>query len=135
MDAGAPELAGAVRAELGESGDVVFDCVANQQTLPEAIKIALKGGTVVVVGGARRPVTVDLFLVQEYQVRIQGATTYRREDFEEATRIAASDFDTSNFVTATFPLSRAKEAFSAISSGQEVKILVVAEPGGERGPQ
>ena len=44
-----------VRAELGESVDVVFDCVAHQATVEAAIKMALKGGTVVVVGGARRP--------------------------------------------------------------------------------
>jgi 2-desacetyl-2-hydroxyethyl bacteriochlorophyllide A dehydrogenase len=132
VDASTPDLASAVRSELGESGDVVFDCVANQQTLPEAIKIALKGGTVVVVGGARRPVMVDLPMVQEYQVRIQGAATYRREDFEEAARIiGGSDFDANNFVTATFPLARAEEAFSAIDSGQEVKILVVASGGEE----
>lgn len=130
VDANAPDLARAVREELGESGDVVFDCVANQQTLPEAIKIALKGGTVVVVGGARRPVTIDLPLVQEYQVRVQGATTYRREDFEDAARIIGlRDFDANNFVTATFPLSQAKDAFSAIESGQEVKILVLADSG------
>jgi len=131
VDAGTAELAGAVRAELGESGDVVFDCVANQQTLPEAIKVALKGGTVVVVGGARRPVTIDLPVVQEYQVRIQGATTYRRQDFDDATTIIASgEFDPGRFVTATFPLPRADEAFNAINSGEEVKILVVADPDG-----
>jgi hypothetical protein len=128
VDAGLPDLAGAVRSELGESGDVVFDCVANQQTVPEAIKIALKGGTVVVVGGARKPVTIDLPMVQEFQVRLQGATTYRREDFEDAARIiGGGDFDAGSFITATFPLPRAKEAFAAINSGQEVKILVVAE--------
>jgi 2-desacetyl-2-hydroxyethyl bacteriochlorophyllide A dehydrogenase len=132
VDAGTQDVAGAVRAALGESGDVVFDCVANQQTVPEAIKIALKGGTVVVVGGARKPVTIDLPMVQEYQVRIQGATTYRREDFRLATEIIAHpDFDAGRFITATFPLPRAKEAFAAIASGQEVKILVAADRDGK----
>ena len=131
VDANVPDLAQALRGELGESGDVVFDCVANQQTLPEAIKVAIKGGTVVVVGGARRPVTIDLPVVQEYQVRIQGAATYRWEDFEDAAAIIAGrDFDANRFVTATFPLPRAEEAFAAINSGQEVKILVVADPDG-----
>jgi len=129
VDAGGDDLAGAVRAALGESADVVFDCVATQQTLSAAIKIALKGGTVVVVGGARRAVTIDLPVVQEYQVRIQGATTYRREDFQDAMEIIARpDFDANRFVTATFPLPRAREAFDAINSGKEVKILVVADP-------
>ncbi len=122
VDAGVENLAGAVRDELGESADAVFDCVANQQTLPQAVKMALKGGTVVVLGGARRPVTVDLPVIQEFQVRIQGAATYRGEDFRDAMEmIARPDFDARRFVTATFPLPRAKEAFNAINSGQEVE--------------
>ena len=45
-------------AMTGESGDVVYGCVANQHTLPQAVKIALIGA-VVVLGGARRPATID----------------------------------------------------------------------------
>ena len=67
VDAGASDLAAAVRGELGESADVVFDCVAHEDTLAEAVKMAIKGGTVVVMGGARVPVTVDLPVIQEYQ--------------------------------------------------------------------
>jgi len=131
VDDGVADLAATVRGELGESADVVFDCVAIEQTLREAVKMALKGGTVVVVGGARRPVTIDLPVVQEYQVRIQGATTYRREDFEQAAAIIArDDFDAHRFVTARFALPRAAEAFDAINSGREVKILVIADPDG-----
>jgi 2-desacetyl-2-hydroxyethyl bacteriochlorophyllide A dehydrogenase len=129
VDASVDDLAGAVRAELGESVDVVFDCVAHQGTIAEAVKMAVKGGTVVVVGGARKPVTIDLPVIQEYQVRLQGAATYRWEDFDAATEIiAADDFDAGRFITATFPLSQAAQAFAAINSGNEVKILVVAEP-------
>ncbi len=129
-DAGVDDLAGVVRAELGESADVVFDCVANQATLGEAIKMAIKGGTVVVLGGPRKWASVDLPVIQEFQIRLQGAATYRWEDFDAAIDIIASDtFDANRFITATFPLPKAAEAFAAISSGGEVKILVVADPG------
>ena len=128
VDAGSEDLAGLVRAELGESADVVFDCVANQATLGEAIKMAIKGGTVVVLGGPRKFATVDLPVIQEYQIRVQGAATYRWEDFDEAIEIIGSDdFDADRFVTASFPLPRAAEAFAAIAAGGEVKILVVAD--------
>ena len=73
VDAQADDLARVVRGELGESADVVFDCVANQATVEPAIKMAVKGGTVLVVGGAPRPVIVDLPVLQEYQVRLQGS--------------------------------------------------------------
>jgi 2-desacetyl-2-hydroxyethyl bacteriochlorophyllide A dehydrogenase len=131
VDAGADDLARAVRGELGESADIVFDCVANQATVESAIKMAVKGGTVVVVGGARKPVTIDLPVVQEYQVRLQGSATYRWEDFDRAIDILASgSLDADRFITATFPLADAAKAFAAITSGNEVKILVVADRGG-----
>jgi threonine dehydrogenase-like Zn-dependent dehydrogenase len=130
VDAGVEDLAEVVRAELGESADVVFDCVANQATLGEAIKMAIKGGTVVVLGGPRRLATVDLPVIQEFQIRIQGAATYRWEDFEDAIDIIGrDDFDADPFITATFPLRRAADAFAAITAGGEVKILVVADRG------
>jgi 2-desacetyl-2-hydroxyethyl bacteriochlorophyllide A dehydrogenase len=128
VDARVDDLAAAVRAELGESVDVVFDCVAHQSTLDAAVKMAIKGGTVVVVGGARVPVTVDLPVVQEYQIRLQGAATYRGEDFDDAMAIIGNGtFDAGRFITATFPLPEAAAAFAAIGSGREVKILVVAD--------
>ena len=131
VDAGADDLARVVRDELGESADIVFDCVANQTTVESAVKMAVKGGTVVVVGGARKAVTIDLPVVQEYQVRLQGSATYRREDFDQAIDVIASGaLDAVRFITATFPLPDAAQAFAAITSGNEVKILVVADRGG-----
>lgn len=128
VDAARSDLAEAVRAELGESADVVFDCVSTQPTVQAAIQMVLKGGTVVVVGGARKPITIDLPVVQEYQVRLQGAITYRAEDFRTAIGLIASGaVDATDFITATFPLSRAADAFAAMGSGAEVKILVTAE--------
>ena len=130
VDAGDEDLAGVVRAELGESADVVFDCVSYEATIREAIKMAIKGGTVVVLGGPRKFATVDLPVIQEYQIRVQGAATYRWEDFDDAIEIiGGNDFDAERFITATFPLPRAAEAFAAIAAGGEVKILVVADRG------
>jgi 2-desacetyl-2-hydroxyethyl bacteriochlorophyllide A dehydrogenase len=132
VDAVRNDLAEAVRAELGESADVVFDCVSNQATVQAGIEMVLKGGTVVLVGGARKSITIDLPVVQEYQVRLQGAITYRAEDFQDAIGLIASGVvDPTDFITATFPLSRAAEAFAAMGSGAEVKILVTGEDYGD----
>ncbi len=54
--AGVEDLAHAMRAETGESGDGVYGCVANQHTLLQAVKIALKGDGCRI---GRRPETCD----------------------------------------------------------------------------
>jgi 2-desacetyl-2-hydroxyethyl bacteriochlorophyllide A dehydrogenase len=128
VDATTEDLAGAVRHELRESADVVFDCVSHQSTFETAIKLAVKGGTVGSVGGPRKVVTLDLPVLQEYQIRLQGCATYTAQDFATATRILESGaFDAEGMITATFPLTKAAEAFSAINTGRETKILVLAE--------
>src|ERR1035441_3640267 len=120
LDASTPDVAGQVRKVLGGSADIVFDCVAIQSSIDQAIAIADKGGTVMVVGVPARDVTVPLPLVQDHQIRIQGSATYlpRRGPVK-----------TADFVTATRPLDQVAEAFELASSGLHVKVLVTV---GER---
>jgi 2-desacetyl-2-hydroxyethyl bacteriochlorophyllide A dehydrogenase len=128
FDATDPGVVAAVRASLGTSADIVFDCVAVQATMDQAIAMAIKGGTVVVVGVPSRPVTVPLPEIQDLQIRIQGSATYVRSDIETAIgMLAAHAVPADRIVTAAYPLSRAGEAFAAASDGSNVKVIVRAE--------
>jgi 2-desacetyl-2-hydroxyethyl bacteriochlorophyllide A dehydrogenase len=130
IDAGAPDVAGQVRKALGGSADIVFDCVSIQSSMDQAIAIADKGGTVVVVGVPARDVTVPLPIVQDHQIRIQGSATYLPEDYRESMDLLGRGaVRTADFVTATRPLAQVAEAFELASSGDHVKVLVTV---GER---
>jgi threonine dehydrogenase-like Zn-dependent dehydrogenase len=130
IDASTPDVAGQVRKVLGGSADIVFDCVAIQSSIDQAIAIADKGGTVMVVGVPARDVTVPLPLVQDHQIRIQGSATYLPEDYQESTDLLRRGaVKTADFVTATRPLDQVAEAFELASSGHHVKVLVTV---GER---
>ena len=130
VDARGPDVTGEVRGVLGGSADVVFDCVAIQSSLDQAIAIADKGGTVVVVGVPAAAVTVPLPIIQDHQIRIQGSATYLPEDYSEsAGLLRAGTVRKADFVTATRPLEAVAEAFELASSGQHVKVLVTV---GER---
>ncbi|MBF4567700.1 alcohol dehydrogenase catalytic domain-containing protein [Plantibacter sp. VKM Ac-2880] len=119
----------AIRAELGESADVVFDCVSVQSTVDQAVALAMKAGTVVIVGVPARPVTVPLPEIQDRQVRVQGSATYLAEDFETAARIiAAGEVRAADFITARYPLADVAEAFAAAIDGANVKVVVTREP-------
>jgi len=130
IDAGTAGVTGQVRKALGGSADVVFDCVAVQSSMDQAIAMADKGGTVVVVGVPAREVTVPLPIVQDHQIRIQGSATYLPEDYQEsAGLLGRGAVRAADFVTATRPLAQVAEAFELASSGHHVKVLVTV---GER---
>ncbi|GAA0455619.1 alcohol dehydrogenase [Paractinoplanes deccanensis] len=126
VDATAADAADQVRAALGESADVVFDCVASQSTTSQALAMAAKGGTVVVVGVPAAGVSIPLPLVQDSQLRIQGSATYLPADFAEAIRLLVTgQVDVSRLVTATHPLADAASAFDDAASGSHLKVLLV----------
>jgi len=130
IDARTPDVAGQVRRARGGSADIVFDCVAVQSSMDQAIAIADKGGTVVVVGVPAGEVTVPLPIVQDHQIRIQGSATYLSEDYGESVDLLRRGaVKTADFVTATRPLAQVAEAFELASSGSHVKVLVTV---GER---
>ena len=130
IDARGPDVTGEVRGVLGGSADIVFDCVAIQSSLDQAIAMADKGGTVVVVGVPAAAVTVPLPIIQDHQIRIQGSATYLPVDYaESASLLSQGTVRKADFVTATRPLEAVAEAFELASSGQHVKVLVTV---GER---
>jgi threonine dehydrogenase-like Zn-dependent dehydrogenase len=125
IDARTPDVTGQVRKALGGSADIVFDCVAVQSSTDQAIAIADKGGTVVVVGVPASAVTVPLPIVQDHQIRIQGSATYLPEDYREsAGLLGQGTVRAADFVTATRPLAQVAEAFEIAASGNHVKVLV-----------
>jgi len=125
IDAAAPDAVQQARNALGESADVVFDCVGVQSTTDQGIAMALKGGTVVVVGVPATPVTVPLPEIQDCQVRLQGSATYTSDDYAVAmSMIAAGAVGPANMITMVVPLEEVEQAFTAASSGEHVKVLV-----------
>ena len=127
IDASTADVAGQVRRVLGGSADVVFDCVSVQSSVDQAIAIADKGGTVMVVGVPAREVTVPLPVVQDHQIRIQGSATYLPEDYQESVGLLGrGDVRAADFVTATRPLDHVAEAFELAWSGNHVKVLITA---------
>jgi 2-desacetyl-2-hydroxyethyl bacteriochlorophyllide A dehydrogenase len=130
VDAGRADAVEAVREALGESADVVFDCVAVQHTVDQAIAMALNGGTVVILGIPTGDVTVPLALIQDQQVRIQGSATYLPQDYLEAIEILATGrVRPQDLITAVYPLERVSEAFAAAASGENIKVILTPADG------
>lgn len=127
FDAARDDVVEAIRADLGESADVVFDCVSVQATMDQSVALASKGGTIVVVGVAAAPVTVPLPQIQDHQMRIQGSATYLAEDYRQAMDIISSgEVQAGELVTSQYSLEEAADAFADSSGGEEVKVVLLA---------
>lgn len=125
VDAGSGDVPALIRAELGESADVVFDCVSSQTTVDQAVRSVFKGGTVIIVGVPAAPATVALPQVQNWQVRVQGSATYVSADFRSAADLIRSRVvRPEDVVTAVYELNDVAAAFAAAAGGLDVKVVV-----------
>ena len=125
FDASSSTLPSDVRAGIGESVDIVFDCVAIQHTISQAIEMADKAGTVMVVGVPATDVSIPLPIIQDHQIRIQGSATYLPVDFEDSIKIiGAKGFNALDFVTAVFPKEESQRAFDTAIAGDQIKVLI-----------
>jgi 2-desacetyl-2-hydroxyethyl bacteriochlorophyllide A dehydrogenase len=128
VDAMAGDVVRQVREALGQSADVVFDCVAIQSSVHQAIAMADKGGTVVVVGVPAAEVTIPLPIIQDHQIRIQGSATYLSADYTDSIALLQSGaVKADDFITATRPLEQVAEAFDLSTSGHHIKVLVTLD--------
>ncbi len=132
VDAATDDAALQARVALGESADVVFDCVAVESTVRQAVVMAGKGGTIVVVGLTPDHVMVPHAVVQDRPIRIQGSATYLPEDYADAIDLlVAGKVPVDRIVTAVRPVSEVADAFQDAMSSRHVKVLVAVD----RAPQ
>ncbi|MFF3373914.1 zinc-binding dehydrogenase [Streptomyces sp. NPDC002680] len=126
LPADAADLTAQADAALGGPADVVFDCVAREQSMAQAIDLVAKGGQIIVVGvGAPGTTPIRLDLVQDREIRIEGTLMYTADDYRTAMSLITSGaVNTDDIVTATFPLEEAGKAFAASLDPEQVKVLV-----------
>jgi 2-desacetyl-2-hydroxyethyl bacteriochlorophyllide A dehydrogenase len=125
VDPRAPDAVERIRSAMPPRPDVVFDCVANQSSIDQAIALAVKGGTIVVVGVPHAPVQLALPLVQDRELRLQGTAMYVAQDVRRAIElIQDGTVDPLQLVTASFALQDSERAFAAAQTGENIKVHI-----------
>ena len=105
--------------------DVVFDAAAHPSVAAQLTRVAVPGGTVVLVGVHGEPVPVDLRAVTFGELTVVGTRVYSRADIRVATAMVASGrFDPEPFLTRTVPLDEAPRAIEDLRRGVGLKVLV-----------
>lgn len=119
------DVEGRARALLGGPADVVFDCVASEESLDHAVRMLRRAGTLLVVGVPARPALLPLPLVQDWELRIQGCAAYTRADIQAALDIAAAGgLPAGELTSATYPLTEVADAFALAAQPSAGKVFV-----------
>jgi threonine dehydrogenase-like Zn-dependent dehydrogenase len=72
VSAAMPDCLRQVRSHLGESADIVVDCVAATSTVAAVITLVERGGAVTIVGVPSAPTRIDLPAIQEHPDQTAG---------------------------------------------------------------
>ncbi|MGW6132260.1 zinc-dependent alcohol dehydrogenase [Cellulomonas sp. NPDC055163] len=123
--ASSPDADEQVVTALGAQADVVFDCVANERSLAQGVGLLRRAGTLLVVGVPPRPAPLNLPIIQDWEIRVQGCAAYTEQDIETAIEIArAGALPAEEIVSATYPLADVALAFDRAAADSSGKVLV-----------
>ncbi|WP_433087587.1 zinc-dependent alcohol dehydrogenase [Dactylosporangium sp. CA-052675] len=125
-DPAAVDIAGLVQDATGGAGaDVVFEVSGSAAGVRTATDLLAVRGRLVVVAIHPAPREVDLHRVFWRELEIIGVRVYRREDYEEAARLVHEGLVPADaLISRVVPLDDVAEAFAALESGGEVKVLL-----------
>ena len=122
------ELGPALLREFGpDKADLILECVGVQETISQAVSLARKGSTIVVVGVFGQKPQVDLGLVQDRELNLVGTLMYQRSDYEKAIDLVAKGkLRLDVLVTNHFPFKQYLEAYHAIEAakGNTMKVMI-----------
>ena len=124
FDAAAPDLVEQIRGTAAGRPDVTFDCVGTATTIRLASELAVRGGTVVVVGVGHGPVELPIERIQDEQIGVIGSAMYVPADFARAEELLAGGLQVDRLVTGVYSLVQFGQAFDAALSGDQVKVQV-----------
>jgi L-iditol 2-dehydrogenase len=110
-----------------DKADVILECVGIQDTISQAVNIARKGSSIVIVGVFGKKPIVDLGLVQDRELILAGTLMYTKKDYECAIRLITQKLlNLDSMITHRFPFDSYAEAYRVIDEqkGEYLKVMI-----------
>lgn len=105
--------------------DVIFECSGSQAAITEALRLAARGGKIMLVGMSVQPVTVSHVHILQKELTLQAALSYA-DDFQYAIPLVADgSVDVDSLITTIVPLTSVREAFAEqVRPDNSIKVLL-----------
>jgi len=120
---------GAVKSlsNYGRGADVVVEAVGKPDIWEMSVKMARRGGLVILFGGcpSGTSFSIDTSLIHYEQITIKGIFHYTPQLFKRALDLIASGkINTKAFISGRLPLEKLEEAFSLVKQKRGVKYFI-----------
>ncbi|MGM9521117.1 MAG: zinc-binding dehydrogenase [Oscillospiraceae bacterium] len=122
-------LADAILEKFGpDRADVIFECIGNGKTLNQAVEIARKGSTVIVMGVVADPYPINMGFVQDHEISMIGTSMYRVEDWKESIDLVNKGLiNLEPLVTHHVPFTEYAEAYKLIDEQKDKAMKVIID--------
>ena len=117
-----------IEKHYGNDGiDLIYDCVATEETIYQSIQIARKGTKIIITGVPKGSMNVNLAYVQDKELELIGTLMYTKKDFYVALEfIHRQRIQVNLLATHKFKLIEIEKAFQFLKEEREefFKILI-----------
>ncbi len=119
----------ATKRIFGDDGfTIAFEAVGVEATMTEAVESIEKGGTIMVVGVFGDKPRIDMAVVGDRELNLNGTLMYKHEDYEKAVElIAGGEVITDPLVTKHFQLEEYMQAYSYIDDQGDKSLKVMID--------
>lgn len=123
------DLLEGVVSKFGEDkADYIFECVGIAPTINQALDIARKGSSIVVVGVFADMTEVNMGFVQDHELTILGSAMYVEEDFIKAIElIDQNQVELDALITHRFSFKDYMDAYNVIDYDKDNTMKVMIE--------
>lgn len=112
----------------GEQLDLILECSAVESVLNQAINIAPKGISIIIVGVFENFPTVDMAAVQDREYALIGTLMYTHEDYISALYLAdRGKVNLRNLISKKFTFNQYSDAFRFIKENRNTVQKVIIE--------
>jgi 2-desacetyl-2-hydroxyethyl bacteriochlorophyllide A dehydrogenase len=116
--------------------DVVVEAVGAAAALNQAVRLAARGGQVIVLGMSQREIPVDMFDIVAREIRLEGSFNYNFEEFERIVGLLPSlRTHLDPVISHVVPLERGVDMFRRIAQGETgmCKVILTGNAGSGEG--
>lgn len=115
-----------IRSQYPDGIEVVFDCSGNVAAVRQALKVVMRGGTVMLYGVCPIDQDIDInpFWINDAEITIRGAYNNPNTMSRAIDLLATGRIDGAAIATHSFALYDSLSAFNATGSDECLKVLI-----------